>query len=99
MPIIDKVQTFEGDVADLLTPRSTEEQTYDFILSELDAAAAGLPATRDASNSNRAVKLTAIALKSRAALYAGSIAKFGTVQLNGLVGIRLQKRILTLHLP
>ncbi len=91
MPIIDKVQTFEGDVEDILTPRSTEEQTYDFILSELDAAAAGLPATRDAANSNRAVKLTAMALKSRAALYAGSIAKFGTVQLNGLVGIPSSK--------
>lgn len=91
MPIIDKVQTFEGDVEDILTPRSTEEQTYDFILSELDVAATGLPATRDDVNSNRAVKLTAMALKSRAALYAGSIAKFGTVQLNGLVGIPSSK--------
>src|SRR5690606_22821415 len=38
-------------------------------------------------NFARPSKWTALHLKSRAALYAGSIAKYGTVQLNGIVGI------------
>ena len=91
MPIIEEVQAFDNNLETLLTPRNTEEETYDFILSELDLAIANLPSTRDAANSNRAIKLTAQALKSRVALYAGSIAKYGTIQLNGLVGIPASK--------
>jgi hypothetical protein len=91
MPIIEEVQTFDGDLEALLTPRNKEEEVYDFILKELDAAIADLPGTRDAANANRVIKVTAQALKSRVALYAGSIAKYGTIQLNGLVGIPASK--------
>ncbi|NJM94005.1 MAG: hypothetical protein HC842_04460 [Cytophagales bacterium] len=43
-----------------------------------------MPATGQAGRANRFV---ALALLSRSALYAGSIAKYGQVGLNGLVGI------------
>jgi len=88
MPIIDRVQTFTGSNLDeLMVPRNKEDEVYAFILAELDAAIADLPDSRDASNANRATKAVAQALKSRAMLYAGSIARYGTVGLNGLVGI------------
>lgn len=91
MPLISEVQTFDNNLETLMTPRNTEEETYDFILSELDLAIADLPIARDADNANRAIKLTAQALKSRVALYAATIAKYGTIQLNGLVGISASK--------
>jgi hypothetical protein len=87
MPIVNEVQTFDNNLNELQVPRNKEDEVYDFILTELDAAIEDLPETRDAANGNRATKSTALALKSRAMLYAGSIAKYGTIQLDGLVGI------------
>ncbi len=87
MPIITAPQGKDDPLETLQVTRNTEDDVYSFVLSELDAAIAGLPESRDAANRNRAVKTTAQALKARAALYAASIAKFGAVQLNGLVGI------------
>ena len=80
VPIIDKVQqlpqTAEEEAA-IYVPRSTEKETWDFVLAECDAAIAGLP---DKSNSLdgalRATKWAAYALKSRAALHAASVAKY-----------------------
>lgn len=93
MPIINEVQTFNGNLEELRVPRNKEEEVYQFILAELNAAYADLPDARAAGQSNRATKWTALALKSRAMLYAGSIAKYGSVQLNGLVGIPAEKAI------
>ncbi len=87
MPIITEPQSKDDELENLQVSRDKEDDVYSFVLSELDAAAADLPAARNAANRNRAVKTTALALKARAALYAASIAKFGVVQLNGLVGI------------
>ena len=91
MPIIQDVQLFDNNLDALQLPRNKEEELYDFILNELDEAMADLPDAWDANNANRATKLVAQALKSRVALYAGSIAKYGTVQLNGLIGIPASK--------
>jgi len=92
MPIIAEVQTFNGDnLTQLQVPRNKEEEVYDFIASQLDSAITDLPATWDAANANRATKWVALALKSRAMLYAGSIAKYGNVQINGLIGIPSQR--------
>jgi hypothetical protein len=60
---------------------------YDFIVNECQAISEILPETRPESEKYRANKGAALALCSRAALYAASIAKYGTVQLNGVVGI------------
>jgi len=92
MPIIDEVQNFTGEnLSELQVSRNTEDEVYSFILTELNAAIADLPDSWDAANNNRATKMIAQALKSRAMLYAGTIAKYGTVQLNGLIGIPASK--------
>jgi len=91
VPLITKVQTLEDSQESLYPPRDKEADVYDFILSELDAAAADLPETVSSENLGRPSKYAALALKSRAALYAASIAKFGTVQLDGVVGIPADK--------
>ena len=64
---------FSGDVTSLQVPRSTEAQVYDFIASELDAIMDDLG---NPDSQTRANRYTALALKSRAMLYAGSIAKY-----------------------
>ena len=79
VPIIDEVQKLsEGSDNDALSvPRSTEKETWDFVLSECDLAAANLPATVTSEDGTyRATKWAALALKSRVALHAASIAKF-----------------------
>lgn len=87
MPIITEVQTFDNNLEELQVPRNKEDEVYEFIRTELDAAIADLPEARDANYSNRATKWVALALKSRAMLYAGSIARYGSVDLDGLIGI------------
>lgn len=87
MPIITEVQEFDDNLEDLQVQRNLEDEVYAFISSELDLAVQDLPDEWGANNENRATKSVALALKSRAMLYAGSIAKYGSVQLDGLVGI------------
>ena len=69
---------------DLMTPRSTLQETYDQILADCDAAIAGLPAD---AMSGKATKSAARALKSRAALYAARIAKYHPQSADGLTSI------------
>jgi len=53
-------------------PRDSYEACVDFIVKELDEAAAVLPETRPATEFGRATKLAALAVKSRTLLYAAS---------------------------
>jgi hypothetical protein len=79
VPIIDKVLTYEAgsDNANLFVPRSTEKQTWDFVLKECDLAVLSLPASVTSTEGTyRATKWAALALKSRAALHAASVAKY-----------------------
>lgn len=70
---------------DVLYPtRTPEKDVYDFIISECEAIKNDLVGQTEWG---RATKWAALALESRAALYAGSIAKYGKVQLDGLLGI------------
>lgn len=85
VPLITKVQNV-GDSKETLYPaRDSEQKVYDFVNSEIDAISADLPEV--ATDYGRPTKYTALALQSRAALYAGSIAQYGTIQLSGLLGI------------
>lgn len=76
---------FSGDATYLQHPRNKESEIYDFVINELDSAAQYLPTA--ASIKSRATWGAAMAMKIRAALYAGSIAKHGastpTVSLSG----------------
>lgn len=74
VPLIKEVQVYDGDWEALKVPRSTEKDTWDFILSECDIAANKL--TDNPADTRRANKWIALALKSRAALHAASVAKF-----------------------
>ena len=88
VPLVTSPQEYNpNDLESLLVERDTEQAVYDFIVSECKAASQDLPSARNAENKYRANKGSALALCSRAALYAGTIAKYGTVQLNGIVGI------------
>jgi hypothetical protein len=75
----------EGD--SLYVKRNKEDEVYTFIKNECDSSMALLPESYSADQLGRATKYAALALKSRAMLYAGSIAEYGSVQLGGLVGI------------
>ncbi len=84
VPIITKqlVYDFSGDPSSLQFARNKESEVYDFVASELDAIKNDLG---NAGSNTRANKFTAMALKSRAMLYAGSIAKY-----NNLMGAPIQ---------
>lgn len=93
VPLVETLLTTPGQtvselaeqIETLKIPRASEEAIWDFIARELDAAFTTLPET---NKTNRANKYVAAALKSRAMLYAGSIAKYNTIDLT-VDGIRL----------
>lgn len=70
------IYDYSGNVANLQLPRAKESEVYDFIGSELDAIKDKLG---NAGSTTRANKYTALALKSRAMLYAGSLAKYNSL--------------------
>ncbi|WP_083645912.1 RagB/SusD family nutrient uptake outer membrane protein [Christiangramia flava] len=66
---------FSGDPSYLQHPRETEAAIYDFVINEAEAVKDILPASADVKS--RASKGAALAMEARAALYAGSIARYG----------------------
>jgi len=72
-PLDDKYDGEENE--GLYIPRSTEKETWDFVLSELDKAAELLPETRG-TGKYRATKWSALGLKSRVALFAASVSRY-----------------------
>jgi hypothetical protein len=93
VPIVDKLLAKPGEtiselaseIEELKLPRASEEAVWDFIGKDCDEAFAGLPET---SIAGRANKYAAAALKSRAMLFAGTIAKYNTIDLTS-AGVRL----------
>jgi starch-binding outer membrane protein, SusD/RagB family len=87
VPLITTPQS-QTDPKDSLYPaRNTEIQIYDFCLNELNDIIGNnaLPAVKF-DNGNPTL-YEALALKSQIALYAGNIAKWGTMDLNGILGV------------
>lgn len=78
VPLVTKqlIYDYSGDASPLKLPRAKEEEVYDFIAGEVDAIKEDLG---NAGSVSRANKYTALALKSRAMLYAGSIAKYNNM--------------------
>jgi hypothetical protein len=95
VPLITHSLTLPGkDITTIQYPRAKESDIYDFIISEAEAIKGDLPA--DPTSKSRASRAAAVAMECRAALYAGSIAKYGAttpaVSLpNGEVGIDASK--------
>ncbi|WP_298488195.1 RagB/SusD family nutrient uptake outer membrane protein [uncultured Maribacter sp.] len=69
VPILETAASLDDDFN---IPRNTYEECVNFIVSELDAAAAVLPDTRPEDEFGRATKMAALAVKSRVLLYAAS---------------------------
>lgn len=79
VPIVTKqlIYDFSGDPTPLQIPRAKEHEVYDFIYSEMEAIKGDLGGNNDIKT--RANKYTALALESRAMLYAASIAKYNSL--------------------
>ena len=67
------IYDFSGDPTPLQVPRAKEHEIYDFVFQELESIKDDLIANN--GNNTRANRYTALALESRAMLYAASIAK------------------------
>ena len=96
VPIVDKVLQYpQQSIDELKIPRSSEEKVYDFISADLDYAYTNLG---ESNQAGRATKYVAAGFKSRAMLYAGSIAKYNSITLvdgggNRLCGIPASKAV------
>jgi hypothetical protein len=66
----------KNDIASLRHPRNKESEVYDFIASECDAIKDSIG---NGGTNTRANKYAVLALKCRAMLYAGSIAKYNNL--------------------
>ncbi|MGD9557097.1 MAG: RagB/SusD family nutrient uptake outer membrane protein [Mangrovibacterium sp.] len=86
VPIITQAQSIDAATEEIYVPRDSEKAVYDFIISETGALTDILPSEYEAKDKGRPTKWAAYALQSRASLYAASIAKYGQVQLSGLLG-------------
>ena len=82
------IYDYSGDASSLRKPRAKESEVYDFIASELDAVkedltngiTVGAGGVITQVSVTRANKYIAMALKSRAMLYAGSLAKYNSLR-------------------
>ena len=90
VPLITKVQLVTDPLDELYPKRNSEEEIYNFVLSELDICLPDLLPTSKTEKGRPSIA-AGLALKSRAALYAGSIAKYGKIQLDGLLGFSPDK--------
>ncbi|TQO39646.1 putative outer membrane starch-binding protein [Arenibacter algicola] len=86
VPIITEPQNMDDPQEDLFPARASEKQVYDFIYNELAAILPDLSESKTGAQ-GRVDIYTALMLQSRAMLYAASIANFGEVKINGIVGI------------
>lgn len=79
VPLLDKPVDYPAsvDIVGTRMFRASEEAIWDFIATDLDYAIANLPAL--SPQKGRVNKYVAAAFKSRAMLYAGSIAKYNTI--------------------
>lgn len=77
VPIVTEqlIYDYSGNPGSLAKPRSSEAAVYDFIAEECDAIK---DVIGNAGSQTRANKFTVLALKSRAMLYAASIAKYNS---------------------
>ena len=85
VPLVDIVIDPFAEIDKKYTSRSKEEAIADFIYNELTKAISLL--SPDPLPRGKINKWTALSLQARAMLWSASIAKYGKVESNGLVGI------------
>jgi starch-binding outer membrane protein, SusD/RagB family len=85
VPIVtEPMEIPSGDVTELHQPRAKEADVWKFVKDEMDAAIALLSGT---GTEYRINKWSALAFKSRAMMYAGSVARYSQIQLDGVLGL------------
>lgn len=85
VPLLTEVIHYPGDQEDLEVPRASEEETWNQVLADYDQAIGLLlPASPKSGYSN---KYVALAFKSEAMLYAGSVAKYNETVTGRLTGL------------
>ncbi len=88
VPLITEVIAIDAPDEEMFPKRNTEQEVWDFVIKECTEIAEIL---EDYPAAGHAGKYAALTLLSRAALYAGSVAKYGTVALDGLNGVPADK--------
>ena len=88
VPLITEPQSLDDD---LFVSRNTEEEIYEFVRTELDDVIEILPGTHPNEEYARATSYAALALKSRSMLYAGSIARYGQMGLDNILGVPAER--------
>jgi hypothetical protein len=84
VPLITETLQLDSPEDRLYPVRNSEKEIYDFVIAELDAIEEDM---KGLTEYGRASQGAALALQCRAALYAGSVARYGKIQLDGLLGI------------
>ena len=75
MPILERaLDDLSPDSEELYIPRSTEKETWDWVINEFQVAADMMPESQ--AQALRATKYTALAMKARVALWAASLSKY-----------------------
>lgn len=85
VPLVTKVIPYPAESSELEVPRSTEEETWDQILADFDKAAELLETTSPRTGYSN--KYVALAFKSEAMLYAGSVAKYNETLPGRMTGL------------
>lgn len=85
VPLVTHVIAYPATSDQLEVPRSSEEQTWDQVLSDYDRAAELMLAKSPKSGFSN--KYVALAFKSEAMLYAGSVAKYNETVTGRLTGL------------
>lgn len=85
VPLVTKVIAYPDEMENLEVPRATEEETWDQVLADYDQAAALL--MDESPKGGYANKYKALAYKSEAMLYAGSVAKYNEIVTGRLTGL------------
>ncbi|MDD3077698.1 MAG: RagB/SusD family nutrient uptake outer membrane protein [Paludibacter sp.] len=85
IPLVTKVIQYPADASDLEVPRSSEKDTWDQILADYDKAVELMKPTSPKSGYSN--KYVALAFKSEAMLYAGSVAKYNETVTGHLTGL------------
>lgn len=85
IPLVTKLIQYPGSTEEMEVPRASEEETWDQILKDFDEAASlMMPKSPKVGYSN---KYVALAFKSEAMLYAGSVAKYNQTVSGRLTGL------------
>lgn len=91
VPLVTTVIDPFGEITEELKIRRKEVEIYDFVDAEYSKAIQLLDKTTSKAPTAKINKWTALALQARANLWAASIAKYGSIQLDGLVGVPANK--------